>query len=150
LTLRDYFLICFLFFVIRLVSGAASIAMPHLGDPSSPLDPTTSELLTNFGDHLMEDAKTSALVRGVQPDFISRVPAHTRHILGKAYAEIHCLQDQALTMAYLNGTSPMDYPDQFKKNRALLLYTSPELLEQEIDRASSEYAQAVGQELGLI
>ncbi len=124
--------------------------MPHLGDPSSPLDPTSSELLTTFGDHLLEDAKTVALVRGIQPDFISRVPAHVRHILGKAYAEIHCLQDQALTLAYLNGSSPMAYPDQRKKERALLLYTSPELLEQEIDRASSEYAQAIGQSLGFI
>jgi hypothetical protein len=88
------------------------------------------------------------MVRGIQPDFISRVPAHTRHILGKAYAEIHCLNDQALTLAYLNGSSPMSYPDQKKKDRALLLYTTPELLEQEVDRVSSEFAQAVGHALG--
>ncbi len=136
-------------FLIRLVAGAASVALPHLGDPSSPLDPTSSELLTTFGDHLLEDARTSAAVRGIRPDFISRVPAHTRHILGQAYAEIHGLHDQALTLAYLNGTSPMDYPDPRKRDRALLLYTSPEILEQEVDRVSSEYAQAIGHALGL-
>ncbi len=133
-----------------MVAGAAAISSPHLGEPSSPVDSTICELLTNFGDHLLQDGLTKALIRGEQPSFLARVPAHTRHMLGLAYSEFYGVEEHALTMAYLNGTSPQQYPDQRKRDRALLLYTSPEILESEIDRVSSAYASEVASALGLI
>ncbi len=138
------------FFLFSLVAGAASISIPHLGEPSSPIDSTVCELLTNFGDHLLQDGLTQSLIRGEQPSFLARVPAHTRHMLGLAYSELYCVEEHALTMAYLNGTSPHQYPDQRKRNRALLLYTSPELLEGAIDQVSSAYADQVASALGVI
>jgi hypothetical protein len=139
-----------LLIIFSLVAGAASISVPHLGEPSSPVDSTISELLTNFGDHLLQDGLTKALIRGEQPSFLARVPAHTRHMLGLAFSELYCVEEHALTMAYLNGTSPHSYPDQRKRNRAIMLYTTPELLDNEIDRVSSAYATEVGQALGVI
>jgi hypothetical protein len=71
-------------------------------------------------------------------------------MLGLAFSEFYGVDEHALTMAYLNGTSPHHYPDQRKRDRALLLYTSPEILESEIDRVSSAYAAEVANTLGLI
>jgi hypothetical protein len=107
-------------------------------------------MLVNFGDHLLEDRRTKADLTGDQPPFLARVPAHTRHILGYAYSELFCLDDQALTMAYLNQTSPLIYPDVRKKNRTLLLYATPELYEIELDKVSSEFAAHNGRALGFI
>jgi hypothetical protein len=71
-------------------------------------------------------------------------------MLGRAYSELFCLDNNCLSLAYLNGNSPMDYPDQAKLDRAALLLATPELVAQEIDRVSGLAAQQAGQIYGVI
>ena len=149
-------LICFCF-VFSLASSSAAIAIPALGGfaggPNSPIDSALCDTLLYLGDHIVqeeappiglidpddEDAvEDLALYEAVhrEPSLVSRVSAHFKMLLRKAYAEINCLDDNAIVLSYLNGGSPYDYPDQSKWNKALLLFPSNELIELEYQRFS--------------
>ncbi len=60
------------------------------------------------------------------------------------------MDNNALALAYMNGDSPWNYPDQSKKERAALLLATPELVEIEIDNVSRSAAQQAGQVAGFI
>jgi hypothetical protein len=71
-------------------------------------------------------------------------------MLGRAYAELFCLDNNCLSLAYLNGTAPSIYPDQAKLDRAAILLATPQMVESEIDRISSFAAHQVGVLNGVI
>jgi hypothetical protein len=71
-------------------------------------------------------------------------------MLGRAYSELFCLDNNCLSLAYLNGSNPMDYRDQAKLERAALLLATPELVELEIDRVSSLAANQAGHVFGVL
>jgi hypothetical protein len=133
-----------------LVSGPCTIAIPHLGEPSGPLDTTTISILCDIGEHLLADERVNSFRLNRQPSFFSRVPSYLRHMLGRAYAELYCLDNNCLSMAYLNGTTPCTYPDQAKLDRAAILLATPQMVEAEIDRISSLAAQQAGAIYGVI
>ena len=154
-------LILFIFHCFSLVAGPAIVASGKLGEHSDVLDPSGTHTLTTLGNHLLaqelvdHQKLTDANLRAnlpppPDPSFLSRVPAHVCRLLGRAYSELHLLQDEALTLSFFNQTSPHSYPDQDKKNRALLLMATEELLDQEIDRASGLNAFRCGRTNGLI
>jgi hypothetical protein len=124
--------------------------MPRIGDHEGHLTSDTIEVLTNIGDHILAQEFQDAPKMGRVPSFLSRVPAPIRHMLGRAYAEMFLLDNNCLALAYLNGDSPTNYPDQKKRERAALLLATPELVEQELDRVSSLAAIQAGLLYGLI
>jgi hypothetical protein len=138
------------FFSCSLVCGPCTIAIPHLGEPNGPIDSTTVSILQDIGEHILADARVNSLRNHRRPSFFSRVPSYLRHMLGRAYSELFCLDNNCLHMAYLNGTSPMLYPDQAKLDRAAILLATPQLVEMEIDRVSSLAAQQAGQVFGFL
>jgi hypothetical protein len=70
-------------------------------------------------------------------------------MLGKAYSELYLLDDNCLTMAYLNGESPFRYPDPRKMDQAALLLATPQLVELELDQVSQLAAIQAGSAFGL-
>ena len=143
------------------MAGPAIVAVGRLGEHSDVLDPSGTHTLTSLGNHILalELAEYQELVRTnisanlpppPDPSFLSRVPAHFCRLLGRAYCELHLLHDQAITLSYFNQTSPHSYPDPEKRNRALLLLATDELLEQELDCASGLNAFRCGRTLQLI
>ena len=153
--------LCYVFTFSSLISFPASIALASFGDPISQLDPTMFKILTDIGDHRLASAKAdhdkalkkAAREGGTPPPPLPlqvRVPAAFRRSLRYAYASIYLLDEQALTLSYFNQTSPHLYPDQEQHSKALLMMPSPILIEQEIDRASSQFAVARGRYLQLI
>ena len=153
-------LILMLFF-FSLVAGPALVATGRLGEHSDVLDPSGTHTLTTLGNHILaqELADHRRLTRAnleanlpppPDPSFLSRVPAHFCRLLGRAYGELNLVHDEALTLSLLNQTSPHSYPDPEKRDRALLLVATEELLEQEIDRVSSLNAFKCGRTLQLI
>ncbi len=71
-------------------------------------------------------------------------------MLGRAYSEIYLLDNNCLSLAYLNGSLPSRYPDQAKFDRATILLATPQLVEMEIDRISSLAAQNAGAANGYL
>ncbi len=140
----------FVFINLRLVSASASIAMSNLGPSNGPIDSITAGYLTFMGDHLYKQEFDAAKLRKKQPPFLSTVPAYFTKALRAAYGEIYLLDEHALTLSYVNGTSPFAYPDANKIEKALLLLPSPELVERELDRTSSLLAFRQGRALGLV
>jgi hypothetical protein len=67
-----------------------------------------------------------------------------------AYSELYLLDEFALTMSFINKTSPFCYPDPAKLDKALLLLPHPELVEKDLDHASRLLAFCRGRSLGLI
>jgi hypothetical protein len=138
--------------IFSLVSGASVVAIPSLGEPDGPVDSDLATLLTCIGDHLLAQELADATRLGT-PDrasFLARVPGPVRNLLGKAYSELYLLDDNCLTMAYLNGESPFKYPDQRKRDHAALLLATPQLVELELDRVSQLAAIQAGSAFGLI
>jgi hypothetical protein len=132
------------------VSASASIAISNLGQPNGPIDSVTAGYLTFMGDHLFKQELDAAKLRKKQPPFLSTVPAYFTRALRTAYGEIYLLDEHALTLSYINGTSPFAYPDATKVDKALLLLPSPDLIERELDRTSSLLAFRQGRALGLV
>jgi hypothetical protein len=140
-----------LFFILfSLVSGSCTIAMPRIKEHTGRLSSATVEILTNIGDHILAQEFQDAPRLGRVPSFLSRVPAPIRRMLGRAYSEMFLLDDNCLALAYLNGDSPNNYPDQKKRDRACLLLATPQLVDQELDRVSSLAAVQAGLLYGLI
>jgi hypothetical protein len=104
----------------RLVSSSAFIAKSASFHPPGPVDSITCTNLTHFGDHLLAEERKIALESGYQPSLLARVPAQFKKTLSLAYAHLHLVDDQALTLSALNGTSPFDYLDESKIDRAML------------------------------
>ena len=137
------------------------MALASFGDPVSPLDPDMFKVLTDIGDHRLvaskqaaDDALKIAIREGKPPPppapLQVRVPSAFQKSLRYAYSSIYLLDEQALRMSYFNQTSPHSYTNAQKHAKALLMLPSPALIEQEIDRVSSEYAIARGRYLQLI
>ncbi len=124
--------------------GPCTIAIPHLGEPDGPLDSTTVSILCDIGEHLLADERVNSFRMNRPPSFFSRVPSYLRHMLGRAYSEVYLLDNNCLSMAYLNGSLPSLYPDQTKFDRATILLATPQLVELELDRVSSLAAQNAG------
>ncbi len=142
--------VTYLFPFSSLISGPCTVAVPHLGEPNGPLDTTTVSILTDIGEHLLADERLNSFRSNRPPSFLSRIPSYLRHMLGRAYSELYCLDNNCLAMAYLNGSSPMAYPDQAKLDRAAILLATPQLVELEIDRISSLVAQQAALVHGFI
>ncbi len=124
--------------------------MPSLGEPDGPIDSDTVSILTCIGDHLLAQELANATRSGEASSFLSRVPGPVRHMLGKAYAELYLLDDNCLTLAYLNGTSPTNYPDERKREQAALFHGTPQLVERELDQVSQLAAIQAGRFFELI
>jgi len=90
-----------------------------------------------MGDHLLRQSALKATHEKREPSLVSLVPPYVKNLLGRAYAEIYLLDDQALTLSYLNNRSPFCYQDQGKMNRAMLLLATPELVDLDMDAASA-------------
>ena len=147
--------------IFSLVAGSAIVASGGLGDASGPLDPSGTVMLTSLGNHLLAEElsqhrkqckvnEESNLPPPPDPSFLSRIPAHFRRLLGRAYCELNLLHDEAITMSYFNQTCPQAYPDPEKCDRALLLLPTEQLLDLEIDRVSGLNAFRCGRTLRLI
>ena len=119
------------------------------------------KVLSDIGEHRLalsrqayDEAKKKAIRDGDPPPpalpLQVRVPAAFRRALRFAYASIYLLDEQALCLSYFNQTSPHLYVDQYQHSKALLMLPSPVLIEQEIDRVSSQFALARGRYLQLI
>jgi hypothetical protein len=124
--------------------------MPQITEHEGRLGSDTVEILTNIGDHILAQEFQDAPKLGRVPSFLARVPAPIRRMLGRAYAEMFLLDNNCLALAYLNGDSPNNYPDQRKRDWAALLLATPQLVDQEIDRVSSLAAIQAGLMYGLI
>ncbi len=133
-----------------LVSGASVVALPSLGQPDGSVDSDLATILCCIGDHLLAQELADATRSRAPASFLARVPAPVRNMLGKAYAELYLLDDNCLTMAYLNGESPFKYPDQKKRDRAALLLATPQLVDRELDQVSQLAAVQAGRAFGLI
>ena len=144
-----------------MIAFPASLALASLGDPVSPLDPQMCQVLSDVGDHRIaavmqayEDRVAKALRDHTPapepPPLQFRVPAGTRKALRRAYSLVYLVHEQALTASYLTASSPHSYPDPEKHSQALLSFPSPELIERELDRVSSQFAAARGRFLQLI
>jgi hypothetical protein len=144
------FYLSLLFLFSSLVSGPAVVAMPGLGDPEGPIDTDVASILTAIGDHLLAQELADAPRLRRVPSFHSRVPVHTRHMLGRAYSELYCLDSNCIVLSYLNRDSPFNYPDPKKRERAALLLATPEMVDREIDRVSRLAAIQAGRFHGLI
>ncbi len=124
-------------FIFSLVASSASVAYASLGDPTGPLDPLTCQQLTLLGDHSLETARNTLIRAGCDElPLILRIPPAFKTALGKAYAEINLLHDQAMVLSYFNDTIPHMYPDEAKFTKAQLLLPSPDLIDHDRDFAS--------------
>ena len=144
-----------------MIAFPASLALASLGDPVGPMDLSMFEVLSDIGDHriasMMEDYEED-LAKSVRdnstppelPSLQVRVPAGSRKALRRAYSLIYLVHEHALTTSYFNRTSPHSYPDPDKLEQALLHLATPELVDLELDRVSSQYASARGRHLMLI
>ncbi len=133
-----------------MASSPAAIAIPKLGPFDAPLDSVTVSILTNLGDHMLKQEHDLAIRKKKVPPFFSTVPAYFKEALRLAYAELYLLDDNAIVLSYLNGTTPFDYPDPAKFNKALLMLPSPDLIMRDLDLASGTLAARQGRALGLI
>ena len=127
--------ICYPF--CSLVAAPAAVAVCHLETPSAALDSGICSTLTSMGDHLLRQDAISAEAEGRPPSLVSLVPPYVKKLLGRAYSELYLLDDQALTLSYLNNRSPFCYQSQSKMNSAMLLLATPELVDMDMDNASA-------------
>jgi hypothetical protein len=104
-----------------------------LGTPSSHLDSSDCQLLAQLGDQLLAQSGDEGMATGRNLTLHEQVPGFVRRALGVAYGEIFMVDDYALHMSYLNGTSPFDYPMQSRYHKALLLFPTPQLLRNELE-----------------
>jgi hypothetical protein len=132
------------------VSSSAIVASVHFEIPVGPIGAIACQALTSQGDHIFSEQKRLAEEKDEVPPLLASIPAHFKRALALAYAHIHLLDDQALVLSYMNGTSPFQYPDDSKIDQVMLLLPSFDLINYERDQASSELAQMWARARGIL
>jgi hypothetical protein len=133
-----------------LAASSALLASVHFEVPVGPINSQACQALTSQGDHILAEQKRIAEEAGEVPPILARIPAHFKRSLALAYSHVHLLDDQALVLSYLNGTSPLDYPDDQKIDQTMLLLPGFDLINYERDRASSELAHMWARANGIL
>ncbi len=126
------------------------MASVHFEVPLGPINSQACQALTSQGDHIFAEQKRVAEEADEVPPILARIPAHFKRSLALAYAHIHLVDDQALALSYLNGTSPFSYPDDQKIDQVMLLLPGFDLINYERDRASSELARMWAHANGIL